>query len=403
MSPDDDLDPIRARFEKLAWTLDERMRRLFAAAEASVLGHGGVSKVARAVGVSRRAIHAGLLELSALTGRDLPEQQRQRVRKEGGGRKSMRATDAALLAELKKLVEAPAECEPDAPLRWTCKSLRTLAAELGGAGFPLSHLTVGNLLGQLGYNLQPNRKLAAGADHPDRNAQFAFINHQVVTRLLAGDPVIALDTRKKERSGARDRRDGDGAPELVRAQDFGAGEAGEMARGLDDADGSAGWLGVARDHETASFAVESIRRWWHTMGRQRYPGASELMIATDGGAGGGRRVRLWKLELQRLADEIRLPIHVSHLPPATNKWNKIEHRQFSSVSMSWRGRPMVRHEVTINLIAGTITRKGLRLCDAAGDGDDADAAGEARFEHVHLTRSAFHGEWNYRIDPELAA
>jgi hypothetical protein len=401
MSLDDDLDPIRARFEKLAWTLDERMRRLFAAAEASVLGHGGVSKVSRALGVSRRAIHAGLLELSALTGKDLPDQQRQRVRKEGGGRKSLRATDAALLAELKKLVEAPAECEPDAPLRWTCKSLRTLAAELGGAGFPLSHLTVGSLLGQLGYTLQPNRKLAAGADHPDRNAQFAFINHQVVARLLAGDPVIALDTRKKERAAARAGRAGDGAPELVRAQDFGAGEAGEPPRGCDDADGEAGWRGVARDHETASFAVESIRRWWHTMGRARYPGASELMITTDGGTSGGRRVRLWKLELQRLADEIRLPIHVSHLPPATSKWNRIEHRQFSSVSMSWRGRPMVRHEVTINLIAGTITRKGLNLC-AAADGADDDA-GEARCEHIHLTRSAFHGEWNYRIDPELAA
>lgn len=400
MSPDDDLDPIRARFEKLAWTLDERMRRLFAAAEASVLGHGGVSKVARAVGVSRRAIHAGLLELSELTGKDLPDQQRQRVRKEGGGRKSMRATDAALLAELKKLVEAPAAGEPDAPLRWTCKSLRTLAAELTGAGFPVSHLTVGNLLGQLGYNLQPNRKLAAGADHPDRNAQFAFINHQVVARLLAGDPVIALDTRKKERAAQRAGRDGDGAPELVRSHDFGA-EAGEAPRGFDDADG--GWLGVARDHETASFAVESIRRWWHTMGRQRYPGASELMITADGSASGGRRVRLWKLELQRLADEIRLPIHVSHLPPATNKWNRIEHRQFSSVSMSWRGRPMVRHDVTINLIAGTITRKGLKVCEAVDGADDADGAGEARFAHVHLTRSAFHGEWNYRIDPELAA
>jgi hypothetical protein len=401
MSSDDDLDPIRARFEKLAWTLDERMRRLFAAAEASVLGHGGVSKVSRALGVSRRAIHAGLLELSALTGKDLPDQQRQRVRKPGGGRKSVRATDAALLAELKKLVEPPAECEPDAPLRWTCKSLRTLAAELGGAGFPLSHLTVGSLLGQLGYTLQPNRKLAAGADHPDRNAQFAFINHQVVARLLAGDPVIALDTRKKERTAERAGRAEDGAPELVRAQDFGAGEAGEAPPGAADADGEASWRGVARDHETASFAVESIRRWWHTMGRQRYPGASELMIATDGGTSGGRRVRLWKLELQRLADEIRLPIHVSHLPPATSKWNRIEHRQFSSVSMSWRGRPMVRHEVTINLIAGTITRKGLKLCEAL-DGADDDA-GEARYEHIHLTRSAFHGEWNYRIDPELAA
>lgn len=387
---DDIIEPIRIRFSKLAWILDERMRRLFAAAEASALERGGITKVAQATGVSRRAIHVGLRELSDL--KEPVKNPPKRIRKEGAGRKSVIQTDVGLMSALEKLVEPMTRGDPESPLRWTCKSLRTLAGELSANGHPVSYPVVGDLLRELGYSLQANRKVLEGSDHPDRNAQFEFINEQTTQQLMAGNPVISVDTKKKELVGAY-KNNGttwcpEGKPEQVKVHDFVDKELGRAnPYGVYDVGSNTGWVSVGTDHDTASFAVETIRRWWRTMGRQSYPAASKLMITADGGGSNGSRVRLWKMELQRLADEIRIPIHVSHLPPGTSKWNKIEHRLFSYISMNWRGRPLISHEVIINLIAGTTTRKGLKV-------------------HAELDDSLYpagikvsDGEWNYRIDP----
>jgi len=397
------IEPIRIRFNKLAWTLDERMRRLFAAAEASALGRGGITKVAQATGVSRRAIHVGLKELSNL--KEPVESPPKRIRKEGAGRKSVIQTDVGLMSALEKLVEPMTRGDPESPLRWTCKSLRTLAGELAANGHPVSYPVVGDLLHELGYSLQANRKVLEGADHPDRNAQFEFINEQTTQQLMAGNPVISVDTKKKELVGAY-KNNGttwcpEGKPEQVKVHDFVDKELGRAnPYGVYDVGSNTGWVSVGTDHDTASFAVETIRRWWRTMGRQSYPAASKLMITADGGGSNGSRVRLWKMELQRLADEIRIPIHVSHLPPGTSKWNKIEHRLFSYISMNWRGRPLISHEVIINLIAGTTTRKGLKV--HAELDDSLYPAGikvsDDEFKQIHLTRNMFHGEWNYMID-----
>jgi hypothetical protein len=401
---EDGIDPIRIRFNKLAWTLDERMRRLFAAAEASALGRGGITRVAQATGVSRRAIHVGLQELSDL--KEPVENPPKRIRKEGAGRKSVIQTDVGLMFALEKLVEPMTRGDPESPLRWTCKSLRTLAGELAANGHPVSYPVVGDLLHELGYSLQANRKVLEGTDHPDRNAQFEFISEQTTQQLMAGNPVISVDTKKKELVGAF-KNNGttwcpEGKPEQVKVHDFVDKELGRAnPYGVYDAGSNTGWVSVGTDHDTASFAVETIRRWWSTMGRQCYPAASELMITADGGGSNGSRVRLWKIELQRLADEIRIPIYVSHLPPGTSKWNKIEHRLFSYISMNWRGQPLVSHEVIINLIAGTTTRKGLKV--HAELDDSLYPAGikvsDDEFKQIHLTRNTFHGEWNYRIDP----
>lgn len=401
---EDSIDPIRIRFNKLAWTLDERMRRLFAAAEASALGRGGITRVAQATGVSRRAIHVGLQELSDV--KEPVENPPKRIRKEGAGRKSVIQTDVGLMSALEKRVEPMTRGDPESPLRWTCKSLRTLAGELAANGHPVSYPVVGDLLHELGYSLQANRKVLEGTDHPDRNAQFEFINEQTTQRLMAGNPVISVDTKKKELVGAF-KNNGttwcpEGKPEQVKVHDFVDKELGRAnPYGVYDVGSNTGWVSVGTDHDTASFAVETIRRWWSTMGRQCYPAASELMITADGGGSNGSRVRLWKIELQRLADEIRIPITVSHLPPGTSKWNKIEHRLFSYISMNWRGQPLVSHEVIINLIAGTTTRKGLKV--HAELDDSLYPAGikvsDDEFKQIHLTRNTFHGEWNYRIDP----
>lgn len=401
---EDDIDPIRIRFNKLAWTLDERMRRLFAAAEASALGRGGITRVAQATGVSRRAIHVGLQELSDL--KEPVENPPKRIRKEGAGRKSVIQTDVGLITAVEKLVEPMTRGDPESPLRWTCKSLRTLAGELAANGHPVSYPVVRDLLHELGYSLQANRKVLEGTDHPDRNAQFEFISEQTRQQLMAGNPVISVDTKKKELVGAF-KNNGttwypEGKPEQVKVHDFVDKELGRAnPYGVYDVGSNTGWVSVGTDHDTASFAVETIRRWWGTMGRQCYPAASELMITADGGGSNGSRVRLWKIELQRLADEIRIPIHVSHLPPGTSKWNKIEHRLFSYISMNWRGQPLVSHEVIINLIAGTTTRKGLKV--HAELDDSLYPAGikvsDDEFKQIHLTRNTFHGEWNYRIDP----
>ena len=401
---DNDIKHIRIRFEKLAWALDERMRRLFAAAEASALGRGGVTKVAQATGVSRRAIHVGLEELAT---EKLPvEDQEKRIRKAGGGRKSIIDIESGVMATLKKLVEPTTRGDPESPLRWTCKSLRTLSEELSLKGYSVSYPKVGDLLRNLGYSLQANRKVLEGSDHPDRNAQFEFINDQAAQCIASGNPVISVDTKKKELVGAY-KNNGtnwrpEGEPELVKVHDFIDKELGRAnPYGVYDVASNTGWVSVGTDHDTASFAVETIRRWWKMMGKQRYANASKLMITADGGGSNGSRVRLWKLELQKLADEITIPIHISHLPPGTSKWNKIEHRLFSYISMNWRGQPLVSHEVIINLIAGTTTRAGLKVHAELDDSiyPPGIKVSDTELEKIRITRNEFHGDWNYTIEP----
>ena len=401
---EDDIKFIRIKFELLEWALDERLRRLFAAAEASALGRGGVTKVAKATGISRRAIHVGLTELAAPK---IPiESQDKRIRKAGAGRKSVIETEPGVMSALEKLIEPTTRGDPESPLRWTCKSLRVLAGELSLSGYTVSYPKVGDLLRELGYSLQANLKMLEGPDHPDRNAQFEFINDQTKQRLVAGNPVISVDTKKKELVGAY-KNNGttwrpEGKPELVKVHDFIDKELGRAnPYGVYDVASNTGWVSVGTDHDTASFAVETIRRWWNSMGRQRYPKASELMITADGGGSNGSRVRLWKFELQRLADEINIPIYVSHLPPGTSKWNKIEHRLFSYISMNWRGQPLISHEVIVNLIAGTTTKTGLKVHAELDDSlyPSGIKISDSEFEKIHITRNEFHGEWNYRIDP----
>jgi hypothetical protein len=401
---EDDIKIIRIKFELLEWALDERMRRLFAAAEASALGRGGVTKVAKATGISRRAIHVGLTELAAP--KIQIEGQDKRIRKAGAGRKSIIETEPGVMSALEKLIEPTTRGDPESPLRWTCKSLRVLAGELSLSGYTVSYPKVGDLLRELGYSLQANRKMLEGTDHPDRNAQFEFINDQTKQRLMVGNPVISVDTKKKELVGAY-KNNGktwqpEGKPELVKVHDFIDKELGRAnPYGVYDVASNTGWVSVGTDHDTASFAVETIRRWWYSMGKQRYPEASELMITADGGGSNGSRVRLWKFEIQRLADEINIPIYVSHLPPGTSKWNKIEHRLFSYISMNWRGQPLISHDVIISLIAGTTTKTGLKVHAELDDSlyPSGIKISDSEFEKIHITRNEFHGEWNYRIDP----
>jgi hypothetical protein len=401
---EDDIKLIRTKFELLEWTLDERMRRLFAAAEASALGHGGVTKVAKATGISRRAIHVGIAELA--TPKIPIEGHGKRIRKAGAGRKPVIETEPGVMSALEKLIEPTTRGDPESPLRWTCKSLRVLAGELSLSGYTVSYPKVGDLLRELGYSLQANRKMLEGTDHPDRNAQFEFINDQTKQRLVAGNPVISVDTKKKELVGAY-KNNGttwrpEGKPELVKVHDFIDKELGRAnPYGVYDVASNTGWVSVGTDNDTASFAVETIRRWWNSMGKQRYPEASELMITADGGGSNGSRVRLWKFELQRLADEINIPIYVSHLPPGTSKWNKIEHRLFSYISMNWRGQPLISHDVIVSLIAGTTTKTGLKVHAELDDSlyPSGIKISDSEFEKIHITRNEFHGEWNYRIDP----
>ena len=382
------------------------MRRLVAAAEAEVVGYGGVSLVARATGVSRRAITVGMAELKDPKSRSTSSAHSTRVRRSGGGRKKATAQDLTLMSDLEKLIDPLTRGDPELPLRWTCKSLRKLADELVERGHQVSHRLVGDLLEELGYSLQANRKTQEGSAHPDRNAQFEFINRRTQEEFALGNPVISVDTKKKElvgdfkNAGREYRPKGD--PQEVRVYDFIIPELGRAnPYGVFDLAKNVGWVSVGVDHDTSAFAVESIRRWWRSMGATHYPQAQRLQIFADGGGSNGSRVRLWKVELQKLAEELGFPIQVCHLPPGTSKWNKIEHRLFSFISQNWRGQPLISHEVIVNLIKATTTRKGLRV-EAAID-DSKYPAGEKvtddAMAQVNLSRSEFHGEWNYTISP----
>ena len=393
---------IAARHQALEGILDERQRRLYAAVEAKVLGHGGVKRVSEATGVARGSIMAGLKELKDPENR-LPQ---GRVRRSGGGRKRLVDRDPDLLVALEGLVDPAARGDPQSPLRWTCKSLKQLARELGEQGHRISHVSVGILLKELGYSLQGNRKTLEGTDHPDRDAQFRYIQEKTQQALDAVQPVISVDTKKKELVGnyknAGQEWRPQGEPEVVQVHDFVDKELGRAnPYGVYDLAQNAGWVSVGTDHDTASFAVATIRRWWLGMGQPLYPDAKELMITADGGGSNGSRVRLWKLELQGLADEFNLPIRVCHFPPGTSKWNKIEHRLFSYISMNWRGRPLVSHEVIVNLIAATTTSKGLKVYAAIDPTPYPKGikVTNAEFATIQIDRDNFHGEWNYVISP----
>jgi len=396
-----DIDPIKQRFASLEPFLDERLRRLYAAAEAKALGYGGVSSVARATGVSRRAIGIGLQELGAPAASTV-----KHIRKPGGGRKRTVDKDATLVHDLEQLVEPNSRGDPESPLRWTCKSVHQLAEQLNRQGHQVSHRLVAELLQDLGYSLQANRKTREGAAHPDRNAQFEQINDEVRAYQSAGQPVISVDTKKKDpigdfKNGGRELRP-KGDPEAVQVHDFMTPDLGKATPyGVYDLTHNLGWVNVGIDHDTATFAVESIRRWWHLMGQPLYPAARQLLITADGGGSNGSRLRLWKVELQKLADETGLEIAVCHLPPGTSKWNKIEHRLFSYISQNWRGKPLISHEVIVNLITATSTQTGLKVrCQLDTQSyPTGTVVSDDELAQVNLQPDGFHGGWNYVISP----
>lgn len=402
MRNEDIVEKIRRKFECLSEVLDERGRRVWAAVEAEALGYGGQRIVAKATGLSRTTLHQGDLEKGLEVLNRLPG----RIRNQGGGRKKLTRTRPELFMALERLVEPTTRGDPENPLRWTCRSTRQLAAALGEQGYALSHQTVASLLDELGYSLQGNRKTKEGSAHPDRDAQFRYIHGRVETFQNRGQPVVSVDTKKKElvgdfKSGGREWRP-QGEPEPVRVYDFVDKVLGKVnPYGVYDPTANRGWVSVGVDHDTAEFAVETLRRWWEKMGRARYPNATELLVTADGGGSNGTRVRLWKVALQRLADQTGLRISVCHFPPGTSKWNKIEHRMFSHISMNWRGKPVYSHEVIVNLIASTTTGTGLKIeaeLDASTYPKGIHVTDE-ELNRVRIQRAEFHGEWNYTILP----
>ena len=397
-----DESAIRQRFEALAPVLDERGLRRLAAAEAVAAGRGGVSAVMRVTGLARSTIGRGLGELRAGGPQDA-----ERVRRPGGGRKPLSETDASLLDDLRSLVEPATRGDPQSPLLWTCKSLRKLADGLRGMGHKIGRTLVGELLHKLDYSLQANRKTREGSSHVDRDAQFHYINDRVNEALASNNPAISVDTKKKElvgdfKNAGREWRP-KGSPEAVRVHDFVIPELGRaVPYGVYDIAGDAGWVSVGVDHDTATFAVNAIRSWWKLMGRERYPNANSLLITADGGGSNGSRVRLWKVELQKLADELGVSITVCHLPPGTSKWNKIEHRLFSFITGNWRGKPLVSHQVIVQLIAATTTKTGLEVrCELDPTTYPAGVkVSDDELAAVNILRHDFHGEWNYTINPK---
>lgn len=400
---------ITARYAALEGLLDERQRRLYASVEAKVLGHGGVKRVHLATGVARGSILAGIKELKSGVSVEVSAGGVRRARRPGAGRKKLVDCAPGVREALERLVDPVTRGDPESPLRWTCKSLMQLATALKSDGYAISHVSVGNLLKELGYSLQGNRKTLEGSAHPDRNAQFEYIHGKVNAALSQGQPVISVDTKKKElvgpyKNGGKEWHP-QGQPEAVKVHDFVDTELGRAnPYGVYDLGTNSAWVSVGTDHDTASFAVATIRRWWLTMGKAVYPEARELTITADGGGSNGSRVRLWKHELQKLADEMAIPIRVSHFPPGTSKWNKIEHRLFSHISLNWQGKPLVTHDVIVNLIAATTTRKGLKV-QAALDNTPYPKGikiSDDEFASIRLVRDEFHGDWNYVIAPNTS-
>ena len=401
------VEEIRQRHAALAPVLDERRLRLWAAAEAKSLGRGGIAAVTEATGIRSKRIMNGMREL-----RDhelsppIEKPREQRIRKPGAGRKPLTEKDPTLVRDLESLVDPVTRGDPESPLRWSCKSTGKLAEELRAMGHTVSPTSVGVLLHECGYSLQANSKTREGSDHPDRNAQFEHISAQAASFAKRGQPVISVDTKKKELVGDFKNVGREwqpyGKPEPVRVHDFKDPELGKaIPYGVYDVGRNEGWVNVGIDHDTAELAVRSIDGWWKTMGRKVYANAHEIFITSDGGGSNSSRSRLWKVALQEFADRTNLAINVSHLPPGTSKWNKIEHRLFSHISQNWRGRPLVSHETIVNLIASTTTRTGLKV-RAKLDRRSYPlgiVVDDDEFASLALTRNAFHGDWNYRIDP----
>lgn len=394
-------EAIKRRFELVAGELNERTRRLLAASEALVIGRGGISAVSRATGLSRKAIGQGIKELQ-----DEERAKDTRIRRKGGGRKTTVSKDRGLQEDLERLVEPVTRGDPESPLRWTSKSVRTLAQELTKLGHQVSHQLVSEMLHTLGYSLQANRKTHEGGAHEDRDAQFEHINTQAQTFLAEGEPVISVDAKKKELVGDFKNPGQEwhpkGQPEEVRVYDFPLEGQGRVTPyGVYDQGRNTGWVNVGIDHDTAEFAVASIRRWWHESGQDQYPKARRLLITADGGGSNGSRVRLWKWELQRWADETGLQMSVCHFPPGTSKWNKIEHRLFAWISQNWRGKPLVSYEVIIKLIAATKTKAGLTVqCQLdTNTYPSGRKVSDEQMDTLSIRRHNFHGEGNYTILP----
>lgn len=392
---------IQQRYEGLSPVLNEQSRRRFAATEARSYGRGGVSLVSRITGIARSTILRGMKEIA-----EKRQLEAGRLRKRGGGRKTKLAEDAALLPDLERLVEPATRGDPMRVLRWTSKSLRHLSQVLRERDHSACPHVVADCLRELGYSLQANRKTREGSGHVDRDAQFQYISDQAGAFLAAGEPVVSVDTKKKElvgnfKNNGREWRP-QGSPEAVKVHDFVDPKLGRaVPYGIYDIGDNKGWVSVGTDHDTASFAVHALNRWWLTMGQKRYPKATRLLVTADGGGSNGYRVRLWKVELQTLANTLRMPITVCHLPPGTSKWNKIEHRLFSFITLNWRGRPLRSFRTIVQLIAATTTNAGLTVRAELDENKYPKGVktSDARFAAINLTRHAFHGDWNYTISP----
>ena len=401
---------IRDRYRKLKSTLTERARRLFVANEAITFGYGGIVGAARATGMAPSAIGRGIAEIRGIEDGTTPSLALTRSRRPGGGRKKATEKDPTLLPDLKALVESTTRGDPESPLLWTARSQRNIVAALKEQGHRANMKLVSRLLKQLGYSLQANRKRLEGAQHPDRNAQFEHINETIRRQLEANEPVISVDTKKKElvgpyKNGGRELRP-EGDPEDVKVHDFVDPEQGRAAPyGVYDLGENEAWISVGLSHDTGEFAVQTIRTWWNEMGAPRYPDATSLTITADGGGSNGYRLRLWKLEMQGLVNELGFPVTVCHLPPGTSKWNKIEHRLFSFITKNWRGKPLLTHQVIVNLIAATTTTTGLAVRSRVDDRiyPKGRRVSDKQLALVNLEPHAFHGEWNYTIHPTDAA
>jgi len=400
-------DRVRAKYKVLQPLLNERCLRLWAATEARSLGHGGIKAVAVACGLSRRSIERGLSELqSQAAGDETVPLPVGRVRRPGGGRKTLLSNNPNLVAEIERLVDSATRGDPMSPLRWTSKSTEKIANELQAGGHQISARSVAKLLKSTGYSLQVVRKTHEGGKHEDRDEQFEHINTSVKAFQVCGEPVVSIDAKKKELVGNFTNKGREwhpkGQPEEVNVYDFVDKELGKVTPyGVFDIAANEGWVSVGIDHDTAEFAAESIRCWWREMGCLRYPKATRLLITADGGGSNGVRVRLWKKVLQALATGLGLEIHVCHFPPGTSKWNKIEHRMFCQITQNWRGRPLMSRQVVVNLIGQTTTKTGLRIKAALDENiyPTKQKVSDAELAAIKIVRHEFHGEWNYYISP----
>ncbi len=397
---------IKMRYQSLQGTLTERSRRLFAGSEALAYGYGGITAVSHATGISPQVVSRGLKECRAIEAGQEPTLPANRSRRAGGGRKKLTEKYPKLLPTLKGLVEGTTRGDPESPLLWTARSQRNLVEALKSEGYGISKHTLANLLKELGYSLQGNKKKLEGAQHPDRNAQFEHINETVRQQLASGDPAISVDTKKKELVGQYKNAGQEirpkYSPELVNTLDFPDQEVGKaIPYGVYDLSENEAWVSVGISHDTAEFAVATIRTWYQQLGRVLYPTPASLLIVADAGGSNGYRLRLWKVELQQLANELGFPISVCHMPPGTSKWNKIEHRLFAFITQNWRGKPLISHQVIVELISATTTRAGLQVHSHLDERDYSTGkrVSDRQLAEVHLEPNVWQSQWNYTIHP----